>query len=113
MIDDETFMQMLKDPEAVVRSIITDLDTCSQNIQAFDKLSDLLEQGTPIDTTKALKACARSLRHANSMNRRMLMVLLVYTSGRSFSSDAASVLVKLGRGQDALRELMRQKMQGG
>lgn len=111
--DKDMFMQMLRQPEKVAEALLHDLSVCAQNKQAFDKLVSLYEEGKAVDTAKALKACAKSLSHSNEVNMRLLMLLLTYVSGRNFSTDAATVLVKMGRGEEALREMFRQKMGGG
>lgn len=106
-------MQMLRQPEKIAGSLLTDIATCSKNMEAFEKLVALYDEGKTVDPEKALKACAKSLRHSNEVNVRLLMILLTYVSGRTFSSDATTVLVKMGRGNDAMRELFKQKMRGG
>lgn len=111
--NNDIFMSMLKNKEEVLVSIIKDLDTCDKNMQAFEKLCSLFEQGKEVNTDKALTACAKSMRHMNDVNRRMLMVLMVYVSGNNYDGDTASVLVRMGRGQDAVREMFRRKMGRG
>ncbi len=105
-------MAMLKNKEQVLKVILRDLDTSAQNMQAFRKLEDMYERGDEVSTEKALKACAKSIRHMNDLNQRLLMLLLVYVSGNHYDSDVGSVLVKMGRGEDALREMFKRKMGG-
>jgi len=110
--NDETFMSMLKNKEAVLTSILKDIEVSAANAKAFEQLEQLYKDGEPVSTDRALAACAKSLRHANQVNQRLLMIALVYASGGDFSADAGKVLVKMGRGEEALREMMRQKMEG-
>ncbi|WP_429565652.1 hypothetical protein [Paraburkholderia sp. MM6662-R1] len=106
-------MSMLKDSERVIATILKDFETSSANMKAFEKLADLYRTNPDeVSTERALAACAKSLRHLNDVNRRMLLLLLVYASGGSYETDTAKVLIKLGRGEDALREMMRKKMGG-
>lgn len=106
------FMDMLKNKEQVITSILKDFDSCSQNMAAFEKLEQLFADGKEVKTEKVLAASAKSLRHLNDMNRRLLMLLLVYSSSNNYSSDVAQVLVKFGQGEEALQEIFRQKMSG-
>lgn len=108
----DTFMSMLKNQEQVISTILKDLGTCDKNMQSFEKLESLYEQGKEVNTEKVLKACAKSLRHTNDVNRRLLMVLLVYVSGGSYSSDTSKVLMKMGRGKEALQEMFKRKVNG-
>ena len=45
--------------------------------------------------------------------RQLSSIALVYLAGENFTTDAAKVANKLGAGQDAVRELFRQKMGEG
>ena len=110
--DSDAFMAMLKNKEQVIKMILSDLDSCDKNQGAFTKLEGLYAEGKEVNIDKAMAACAKALRHSNDVNRRLLMLLLVYTTGGDYGSDCAKTLSKLGRGQEALQEMMRQKMAG-
>lgn len=73
----ETFMKMLQNKEQVIKMILKDLDTSNLNKQGFEKLQDLLGQGKEVSTEKVLNACAKSLRHLNEVNTRLLLLVLV------------------------------------
>ena len=47
------------------------------------------------------------------MNRRLLMLLVVYVTGSNFTTDSAHLMNKLGAGEEALQEMLRQKMKKG
>ena len=110
--DSETFMKMLKNPEQVITGLLKDLDSCQKNMSAFQKLEELYESGEDVSTEKALKACAKSLRHTNELNLKLIMLLIVYVSGGNYQSDTAQVLNKLGRGEEALQEMFKRKLSG-
>ena len=110
--DDKAFMAMLKNKEQVVEMILKDLDSCGKNQAAFENLERLYEEGKPVDALKAMKAFAKAQRHANDVNRRLLMICMVYLSGNNYDSDTAHTLNKLGKGTEALQEMMRRKMGG-
>jgi len=106
------FMSMLKDKEKVIYELLKDFNTSDANMKAFQSLCELYDSGEQVNADKALKAAAKSLRHLNDVNRRLLLILLVYTSGGDFATDAAKVLVNLGHGEEALQEMFKQKMRG-
>ncbi len=108
----DDFMKLLSNREQVLSTILGDLSTCAKNAESFEKLASMIEGGREVDARKATLAMARSLKHLNESNRRALTLLLVYASGPSYSGDAAQVAVKMGKGEDALRELFKQKMGG-
>ncbi|HHZ96999.1 MAG TPA: hypothetical protein EYN67_15930 [Flavobacteriales bacterium] len=108
----EIFMDMLKDKESVILSLIKDFDTCEKNRQAIDILLQKQEDAKVIDITKVQKAYSKSIRHLNDVNMRLLLLLITYAQGDGFSSDTAGALIKFGQGKEALREMFKQKMQG-
>ena len=110
--DSDAFMAMLKNKEQVITMIFKDLDSCDKNQAAFTKLENLYEDGKSVDIDKAMAACAKALRHSNDVNRRLLMLMLVYTAGGDYSADCAKTLSKLGHGKEALQEMLKQKMNG-
>ena len=111
--DSQAFMDMLKNKDRVVEAILKDLGACEQNTAAFQKLEGLYAEGCEVNPEKVMQASAKSIRHLNDVNRRMLMLLLIYVVGGDYTSATAQVLMKMGRGDDALKEMFRQKMQGG
>lgn len=108
--DGDTFMQMLSNREQVIKMILADMESCGKNFEAFERLETLYNTGGEVDTRKALAACAKSLRHLNEVNRRMLVLFLVYVGGNHYAGDTAQMLMKMGRGEEALREMLKQKM---
>lgn len=110
--DSDAFMAMLKNKEQVVTMILKDLESCEKNQAAFVKLEGLYNDGKKVDTEKAMQGYAKALRHSNDVNRRLLMLLLVYVSGGNYDSDCAQTLSKLGRGKKALQEMLKRKIGG-
>lgn len=110
-MDKDDFMKLIKNKEEVIAMIMKDLDICTKNEKAFSKMIDTMETDN-VDMLKMLKGFAKSNRHLNQMNCRLLILALTYTSGGSFSTDVALMLNKLGYGQEALQELFKQKMNG-
>ncbi|MGL4460016.1 MAG: hypothetical protein ACRCUB_16800 [Plesiomonas shigelloides] len=111
MMDAKALLDMLKNKDLMAGQLMSDLDTCEKNMQAFEKLERLYaESPETVSATKAMAACAKSIRHLNEVNRRLIMLMVVYAAGDNFSSDSARLLMKMGRGDEALREMFRQKM---
>lgn len=112
ILGSETFMQMLEKPEELIKSLLKDVETCNSNMVAFQKLEQLFADGKDVKTEAVMKASAKSLSHLSELNAKILLLLVIYTSGDNFSSDVGRILVKLGRGQDALQAMFRKKMGG-
>lgn len=103
----DDFLEMLKNKDKVLSMLLKDLNVCRQNEVAFTKLLDSLDGNA--DPAKVAKAFAKSNKHLNAMNARLSMILIAYCAGSGFDSDVAKTLLKMGRGQDALKEMFKGK----
>lgn len=108
----KTFVDMIKNKEQVLKVIVEDLDVSSKNMQGFAKLEQLYHEGKDVNVDKVLRSAAKSLRHLNDVNTRVLLLLLIYIGGDNYTADSAKVAIKLGAGDEALREMMRSKFRG-
>lgn len=52
-----------------------------------------------------------TIEQADSL-RQLAIISLIYLSSDSFTTDAAKIANKLGAGQEALREMLKQKFEG-
>ena len=108
--ESEMFFQMLKNREQVIVGLVNDVNSCTKNMHAFEKLERLYETNPDgVSTWQALKACAKSLRHLNEVNRKLMMLLIPYVAGKLFTEESTNILLRTGRGEDALQEALRQK----
>lgn len=116
MFDPSVIMEMLKNPEQVIKTLIQDYDKCSKNREAMDKTLTKLRDNpslfteNPNNLVKLLEGQVVSNRALNDINTRLLLLLIVYSSGDSLTSDTAKVAVKLGQGEEALQEMFKRKM---
>jgi hypothetical protein len=110
MFNPDLFMDMLKNKEQMVKMILKDLEACNKNSSSFKKLETLYKEGKEVNLEKAMTAFATTIKHMNDANERMLIILLTYISGDNFTSDVGKVLMKFGKGQEALQEMLKQKM---
>lgn len=111
----EDFLEMLKNREALVKTLLKDFATSRQHVTALQRMQaniDGAEDQSKIRLSKVFQAYGIALTQMQEMNQRMFMILLAYLGSDSFQTDAAKVAMKLGRGEDAMKELFRQKMQG-
>lgn len=108
----DTFLSMLKNQEQVIKAILSDIDTSQKNAKSFEKLESLYKDGKKVNIDAAMNACAKSLRHSNEVNQRLLMLLLVYVSGGNYSRDTVAVMNKFDMGNEGLQEMLKQKLNG-
>lgn len=114
----ELLLSMMKDKKTVLKTLLEDLTTCDKNKQAFQKLEALFArqdagENVVIRPEKVVKACAKSLAHLNDVNTRLLLLLIVYASGKNFDTDISMVLMKFGKGDEALRTMFESRFGKG
>jgi len=101
--------------EDVVQALIKDLDQCETMAAGCGNVLDSWGkvEGNPENLAKQLRTAVKSVKALSAMNRRLVMLLMVYVCGDQFSSDSARLMIKLGRGKEALQDLFEQKLRGG
>ncbi len=106
----DDFMQMLKNPKQVAKMLLKDMGTCETNSKTLETLLGHYSDGKTPDPKQVAVALTQSLKHCNDVNRRIMMMLLGYVLQGDFTVDAAKVLSRLGHGQEALQEMLKQKL---
>lgn len=104
----------LSKKEEVLQALLKDLDKCEtiaagcgRVLEDWDKVKD-----NPENAEKILMTSLKSTRTLCEINRRLLMVLMVYSMGDQFNSDAANLLIKLGHGKEAVHLMFKAKLRG-
>lgn len=108
----DAIMDMLKNKDTVLKVMIKDMEVSQKNAASFKKLEELFKENKEVSTEAVLKAAATSLRHLNEVNTRLLTILMIYISGGNYDTDVGRMLIKMGRGEEALREMMNVKFSG-
>ena len=78
------------------------------------KAKESVERNNTLENTrKMLGTTMKILSEQQTINRNILLVLMVYLSGSHFNGDATLLMSRVGVSQEeSLQELLRQKMQG-
>ena len=105
----------LTNREEVISALLKDIDTCQAQMDGCEKVLERWAevQENPANLEKQLQTSVKCVRRLSDVNRRLLMLLMVYVVGNQFHSDSAALMAKLGRGEEALKELFKQKLKGG
>lgn len=105
---------LLSSKDQVMKALFEDISQCetqangcSRVLENWDKV-----QGNPENLEKQLKTAVKCVNRLSVMNRRLLMLLVVYVTGDNFTTDSALLMNKLGAGEEALKEMLKQKMKG-
>ncbi|HCY85362.1 MAG TPA: hypothetical protein DHV36_09540 [Desulfobacteraceae bacterium] len=111
---DDLFMGFLKDKGKALKSVLEDIQSTMKYSDGMSKFLGTIDTCDleEADIRKKLKTMMKVLDKQNAIIRKMLLINLVYMQGRNFGSDAGSALVKMGRGEEALRAMFESKMRG-
>ena len=110
---DQVFMDMLKDKEQVIHSLASAYDQSDKIEAGFKTVADsVLNNPSEENLRKMVNTTMKCTKTLASINKMLIMLNLVYVAGDNYTSDIGKVLVRLGRGEEALREMFKQKMKG-
>ncbi len=100
---------MLKDKAHIAEALMTAFETADKMDKGFAKA--VLINPSPENQQKMLNTTMKCTKHLAEMVKMLAIINLVYISGDNYNSDIAKVLVRMGKGKEALQEIFKQKMQ--
>jgi len=98
---------LLKDKKDVIKFL---METIQSNEKMSSGMRKLKENNCSekFKTEKLLEVVANQ----SVQIKHLCILLLVYSQGRNFDVDVAQMMNKMGRGQEALRQMFKNKMNG-
>jgi len=109
----DLFMSMLKDRKQVVEALLSAMEQSEKMISGLSKVSDsVIENPSDENLRKMVNTTMKCVSKQAKIIQMLALVSLVYTSSSQFSSDVARILIKFGKGEEALREMFNQKLRG-
>lgn len=110
---DQIFMDMLKDKEKVVKSL-ADAYAQSEKIEiGFNGvINTVLTNPSDENLRKMVNTTMKCVKTMSGIIKMLIMLNLVYVGGDQYSTDVGKILIRLGRGKEALREIFKQKLKG-
>lgn len=81
----------------------------------LSKVVDALENDdvTPETVAKFSRTTAKIVRDQQILLKHLILFTMTYLGGDQFNTDIAVVANKMGRGDEALREMFNRKLNGG
>lgn len=110
---DQVFMDMLKNKKRVVESLAGAYDQ-SEKIESglHSVIDSVLDNPSEENLRKMVKTTMKCTKTMAGIIKMLIMLNLVYVSGNEYTSDVGNILIRLGRGDEALREIFKQKLNG-
>lgn len=99
-------LNLLKDKKDVIKFLIDTIDSNSKMSSGLRKLT--ASKDSEFKTDKLLEVVANQ----SIQIKHLSLLLLCYAQGRNFDSDIAIMLNKMGRGEEALKQMFKNKLNG-
>lgn len=106
----------LKDKSKVISSLIYIIEETSKQKEGLIKLSESLIRENPNHSIENVAKCLAVVMKTEAKQAHMIQSLAtiatVYAQSSSFDSDIAKMMIKMGRGDEAVRQMFKNKMEG-
>lgn len=111
---DELMMNFLTNKEESLQSLFKDIMKVQEHkkglIQYLKNIDtcDMEE----VDLRKKFKTMMSVAHEQEVVIEKLIMLMVVYMAGRNFDGDVATILTKLGKGEEALQAMFANKFKG-
>lgn len=99
-------MDLLKNKGDVIKFLLETIDSNDKMSAGLRKITE--SQNTDLKTNKLLEVVANQ----SIQIKHLSLLLLIYSQGSSFDKDVAIMMNKMGRGEEVLKQMLRNKMSG-
>ena len=104
---------MLKRKRSVIETLAEALDESVRIQKGMSHAKEhVLKNPSAENISKMLNTTMSTLETQSKTINQLILINLVYASGGDFTGDVVQCLNKLGHGQEALKEMFKQKMEG-
>ena len=102
----DILFDILKDKKAVIKFLMDSMSSNEKQTVGLRKLKESTDVNFKID--KLLEVTANQSAHIKTMS----LILLVYAQSSDFDMNVAQMLNKMGRGEEALKQMFKNKLEG-
>lgn len=112
----DILFDLLKDKTQVISSLLSTIEETGKQKEGLPKLRESLTRENPNLSLENIAKCVAVTMQTEAKQAAMLQSLaticLVYAQSSSFDSDIAKLMIKMGRGDEAVRQVFKNKMEG-
>lgn len=113
MISTDILLNLLKDKATGIQYLLSVLDESARQREGMTKLQASLEHNTsPENVAKCIQTTMKVCAKQADAIQNLAALMLVYMQSSSFDGDIARMLMKMGKGDEALRQMFKNKMEG-
>jgi hypothetical protein len=102
----------MKDKKTALSAMFENLEKTQVYIGGMNKFIDNIDNSEMSEDNirKKFKTLMKVIRDQNSMLTKLLLINIVYLQSDGFDIDASKVLMKMGYGQEALQQMLKNKI---
>ncbi len=112
----DLLFDLLKDKTKVIAFLLETIQETAKQKEGLAKLSESLTRENPNHSIENIAKCLAVTMKTESKQAQMIQSLaticLVYAQSSSFDSNIGHMMVKMGRGEEALQQMFKNKMEG-
>lgn len=112
----DILLNILKDKKTLIEFLVKTIQETEQEKQGLMRLSDSLTREepnlSPANIAKCLAVTMKVSAKQSNAIQNLAVIALIQAQSNSFDVDVAQMMNKLGRGQEALQQMFKNKMEG-
>mgnify|MGYP005664201831 CR=1 FL=1 len=108
----DIMMSFLEDKSSALKEIMFDMQSNAKHISGLDKFLSNIDKAEleEADIRQKFKTLMKVSKKQSDITSRLLIIIFVYMQSSSFDTDVSRLLVKLGRGDEAIKQMFKNKM---
>ena len=108
----DKLLGILKDKSGSLTLLIKISSESTKSYEGLERLMQTIDGANEGTMEKCMTTTMKVLRQQSRHISILSELMLIYMQSDSFDSDVAKMLGKLGKGQEALQQMMKNKMKG-
>lgn len=112
----DLLLDLLKDKKTLIKFLLTVIQDSAKEQDGLIRLSESLTRENPNHSPENLAKCtATALKMLSKQNhaiQNLAIIALIQAQSTSFDTDVAIMMNKFGRGDEALQQMFKNKLQG-
>ncbi len=110
----ELMFAFLNDKKSSLKSVLVDITTIENQIRGVDHFLKNIDDCDleEVDIRKKFKTMMKVSNKQNRVILKLTYLILVYMQGDKFDTDVAHMLMKFGKGEEALQAMFKNKFKG-
>lgn len=101
---------LLKDKKDVISALLKAIDSNEKMAEGLRKLAK--SENSKVSESFKVEKLLEVVANQSIQIRQLSLINLIYAQSSSFDADVAKLMVKMGRGEEALKQMFKNKLDG-